>query len=132
MNIYVANLNFRAEDTDLKKLFENYGTVNSAKIVTDKETHRSRGFGFIEMPNENEALDAINNLHEHKFMDRELIVNEARPQKKFENSDRRDRGNGGNSNYKNRDNNNHKSNKGGGKKPWKGQQRSKSFRDDDY
>ena len=55
MNIYVANISFRAGEQQLKELFEEFGEVSSVKIVTDRETGRSRGFGFIEMPNESET-----------------------------------------------------------------------------
>ncbi|NNV54684.1 RNA recognition motif domain-containing protein [Limnovirga soli] len=64
MNIYVSNLSFRITEEDLRKLFEQYGEVSSAKIIMDRETNRSRGFGFVEMPSEaagKEAMQALNN-----------------------------------------------------------------------
>lgn len=82
MNIYVANISFKAQESDLKRLFEAHGQVESVKIVTDRETGRSRGFGFVEMPNESEGKAAINALHDTDFQTRTLVVNEARPQTK--------------------------------------------------
>ena len=81
MNIYVANISFRAGEEQLKELFQQYGEVSSVKIVTDRETGRSRGFGFIEMPNESEAREAISKLNGIDFQQRNLVVNEARPSK---------------------------------------------------
>ena len=81
MNIYVANINFRAQEDQLKELFQQYGEVASVKIVTDRETGRSRGFAFIEMPNDSEGKEAINKLNGADFLDRNLVVNEARPAK---------------------------------------------------
>ena len=65
MNIYVANISFRASEDDLKGLFQQFGEVVSAKIVTDRNTGRSRGFGFVDMPNKEEAMDAIENSVEY-------------------------------------------------------------------
>jgi RNA recognition motif-containing protein len=81
MNIYVANISFRAREQDLKELFSQYGEVASVKIVTDRETGRSRGFGFIEMPNDSEGKKAIAELNGFEFSQRNLVVNEARPPK---------------------------------------------------
>ena len=81
MNIYVANISFRAREQDLKELFEQYGEVSSVKVVTDRETGRSRGFGFIEMPNDSEGKQAIAQLNGVEFKQRNLVVNEARPSK---------------------------------------------------
>ena len=81
MNIYVANISFRASEDQLKGLFQQFGEVASAKIVTDRETGRSRGFGFIEMPNDSEGAAAIAQLNGTSFQDRNLVVNEARPPK---------------------------------------------------
>lgn len=82
MNIYVANISFRAREQDLKDLFQQFGEVSSAKIVTDRETGRSRGFGFVEMPNDSEGQQAINQLNGAEFSERNLVVNEARPSTK--------------------------------------------------
>lgn len=77
MKIFVAKLNFKTKTESLKKLFERFGTVDSAKIITDKETGRSKGFGFIEMPNDNEAMSAIRELHESDFDGRTIAVQES-------------------------------------------------------
>jgi RNA recognition motif-containing protein len=79
MNIYVANIPFKASDADLKELFEEYGEVSSAKIIMDRDTQRSRGFGFVEMPDDTAAKTAIENLNGYSFEGKELSVNEARP-----------------------------------------------------
>ncbi len=81
MNIYIANINFRAREEQLKELFQQYGEVASVKIVTDRETGRSRGFGFVEMPNDDEGKAAIAKLNGVEFQQRNLVVNEARPPK---------------------------------------------------
>ena len=86
MKIYVGNLSFDTTSDDFRKLFEGFGEVESADIVTDKDSGRPRGFGFVEMQNKNEAERAIQELNGKEFMERELTVNEARP--------RRDRGRG--------------------------------------
>jgi len=79
INIYVGNLPFGATEDQLKELFENYGQVESASIVSDKFTGRSRGFGFVKMPEREEGLRAIQELDAKDFMGRSLKVNEARP-----------------------------------------------------
>jgi RNA recognition motif-containing protein len=79
MNIYVANIPFKASEADLKKLFEQHGEVTSAKIVIDKLTNRSRGFGFVEMTDSAAAKEAINSLNGSDFEGKALVVNEARP-----------------------------------------------------
>lgn len=68
MNIFVSSLSFKASKEDLKQLFETYGEVTSVRIITDRDTRRSKGYGFVEMPNEAEANAAINalNASEHK------------------------------------------------------------------
>lgn len=82
MNIYIANINFRASEGDLKELFGQYGEVSSVKILKDRETNRSRGFGFVEMPNEEQARAAIAALNGAEFSQRNLVVKEALPPKK--------------------------------------------------
>jgi RNA recognition motif-containing protein len=82
MNIYVGNMNFNLKNEDLFNLFSQFGEVASAKIINDRETGRSKGFGFVEMDNSEEALKAIASLNESEVMGRKLIVNEARPQDK--------------------------------------------------
>ncbi|MFZ9661330.1 MAG: RNA recognition motif domain-containing protein [Chitinophagaceae bacterium] len=80
MNIYVGNMNFNLSNEDLFNLFSQYGSVTTAKIINDKATGRSKGFGFVEMQNDDEARTAISSLNESEVMGRKLIVNEARPQ----------------------------------------------------
>src|SRR4051812_12049866 len=85
MNIYVGNLTFQATADDLLQLFGQYGTVDRAQVVNDRETGRSRGFGFVEMSSGGqEAIEALNGTN---FQGRNLTVNEAKP--------REDRGGGG-------------------------------------
>ena len=79
INIYVGNLSFAATEDELKGLFQTYGAVDSAKIISDQFTGRSRGFGFIEMSNREEGLKAIEELDSKDFNGRSLKVNEARP-----------------------------------------------------
>lgn len=79
MNIYVANVPFKASEQDLKELFEEHGEVSSAKIIIDKETQRSRGFAFVEMPDASAASQAISKLNGFNFQGKDLVVNEARP-----------------------------------------------------
>jgi RNA recognition motif-containing protein len=82
MNIYVGNMNFNLGNEDLFNLFSQFGQVTTAKIIMDRETGRSKGFGFVEMENDEEALKAIASLNESDVQGRKLIVNEARPQDK--------------------------------------------------
>ncbi|HET6568130.1 MAG TPA: RNA-binding protein [Rhodothermales bacterium] len=79
MNIYVGNLPHRTTEDELREAFEAYGTVSSAAIIKDKFTGDSRGFGFVEMPDNTEANSAINELNGQDFGGRTLTVNEARP-----------------------------------------------------
>jgi len=79
MNIFISNLNFKVEDNGLRQLFEEYGEVSSAKVVTDRLTGRSRGFGFVEMPEVAAAQKAISELNQIEFVDKVITVNEARP-----------------------------------------------------
>ena len=94
MNIYIANLSYGVNDADLKELFQEYGEVSSAKIITDKATGRSRGFGFVEMPNDSEGLKAIKNLNEVEYDSKVIAVSVAKPrtEKRDFNNNRRDRG----------------------------------------
>jgi len=87
MNIYVSNLNFRTKNESLQELFEQYGEVSSANIITDRETGRSRGFGFVEMPSDEEGQKAIDALNDTDFEGKTITVNVARPRE-----DRGDRG----------------------------------------
>jgi RNA recognition motif-containing protein len=79
MNIYVANISFKASEGELKELFEQHGDVTSVKIISDKLTNRSRGFGFIEMADSTAAKHAIEELNGYNFQGKDLVVNEARP-----------------------------------------------------
>jgi RNA recognition motif-containing protein len=80
--LYVGNLPFAASEEDLKNLFMEAGVVESVKIVVDSYSGRSRGFGFVEMASKEEGEKAISLLNGKTFMERALVVNEARPQKK--------------------------------------------------
>jgi RNA recognition motif-containing protein len=95
MNIYVANIPFKATEEELKGLFEEFGEVSSAKIILDKFTQRSRGFGFIEMKDESAARQAVNDLNGADFMGKNLVVNEARPRTDAPRSGGGNRGGGG-------------------------------------
>ncbi len=79
MNIYVGNLSWNLKDQDLSNLFASHGEVASAKIVTDKFTNRSKGFGFVEMPNDDQAQAAIAALNGTEVDGRNIVVNESRP-----------------------------------------------------
>ena len=79
MNIYVGNLSWNLKDQDLSNLFAAHGEVASAKIVTDKFTNRSKGFGFVEMPNDDQAQAAITALNGTEVDGRNIVVNESRP-----------------------------------------------------
>ncbi len=87
MRIYVGNLSFQATDADLQELFQQHGEVSSAQVIIDRYSMRSRGFGFVEMPNGSEAEAAIGALNGQEHQGRQLTVNEAR--------DRREGGGGG-------------------------------------
>jgi len=92
MNIYVGNLPFRFSDEDLAALFRRHGEVESASVVMDRDSGRSRGFGFVVMPNDDEGRAAIEDLEGTDTGGRKLTVNEARPR---EERPRRDSGGGG-------------------------------------
>ena len=79
MNIYVGNLSFQADEQSLAELFAEYGEVRSARIITDRETGRSKGFAFVEMSSDDDARNAISALNGADYMRRPLTVNEARP-----------------------------------------------------
>jgi RNA recognition motif-containing protein len=79
MNIYIGNLAWKARKQDLIELFEHFGQVSRAFIVRDKRTRRSKGFGFVEIENDEAALAAIEALNNTVFMERALVVNEAHP-----------------------------------------------------
>jgi RNA recognition motif-containing protein len=79
MNIYVGNLNYGTSEDELFELFESMGQVDSARIITDRETGRSKGFGFVEMADDDAAKSAIEQLNGTEFGGRNLTVNEAKP-----------------------------------------------------
>lgn len=85
--LYVGNLSYSVSSADLERLFGAYGTVESAQVIADRDTGRSKGFGFVEMSSDTEAQAAVQGLHEQDHQGRPLTVNEARP--------REDRGGGG-------------------------------------
>jgi RNA recognition motif-containing protein len=79
MNIYAGNLSYSVTDEDLKEIFGAYGQVSRASVISDRETGRSKGFGFVEMPSDDEARQAINALNGKDVKGRTINVNEARP-----------------------------------------------------
>ncbi len=81
MNIYVGNLNYKVNETDLQEVFEDYGTVTSAKIIMDKYSGRSKGFGFVTMEDQDAANKAIEELNGATYEEREMVVNVARERK---------------------------------------------------
>ena len=80
-NLYVGNLSFSTTEVEMRQMFEQYGAVDKANIITDRETGRSRGFGFVEMADESAAEEAISNLNGSEVEGRKLTVNEARPRR---------------------------------------------------
>lgn len=78
MNIYVGNMSYSTKEEDLNDLFSQFGTVEAARIIIDRHTQRSKGFGFVEMAEDGEAEKAISELNGKEFMGRELKVNQAR------------------------------------------------------
>ena len=95
MNIYVSNLSFNVQDEDLKEFFTPYGDVSSAKVITDRETGRSRGFGFVEMPDETASKKAIAELNGATVENRAISVSVAKPKED------RSSGGGGRGNFNN-------------------------------
>lgn len=79
MNIYVGNLPFNAQESDLRALFADYGTIDSAVVITDRDTGRSRGFGFVELADSAQGARAIEELNGREMGGRQLTINEARP-----------------------------------------------------
>jgi RNA recognition motif-containing protein len=81
MNMYVSNLSFHTTDDNLRELFGKFGAVSSAKVITDRESGRSRGFGFVEMTEEKEAKEAINGLNNKEIEGRAISVSVAKEKK---------------------------------------------------
>jgi RNA recognition motif-containing protein len=79
MNIFVAKINYSTSAESLQELFESYGTVDSSKIIMDRDTHRSKGFGFVEMAEDSEALAAIEELNDSEFEGSTIVVKKANP-----------------------------------------------------
>ena len=95
MRIYVGNLSFDTTESDLKRAFEAHGSVDSANLVSDRDSGRSRGFGFVEMSNNSEAEAAIQALNGQDLQGRSLTVNEARPRESGGQGGGGNRGGGG-------------------------------------
>jgi RNA recognition motif-containing protein len=103
MNIYVGNLSYNVEELDLKEIFEEYGSVSSVKIITDKFTGKSKGFGFVEMASDDEAKRAIDELNGGELESRKIVVNESQPREKEDrpnNNNRRNNFQRSNSNFR--------------------------------
>lgn len=109
MNIFVAKLSYQTTSETLEQVFAQYGEVVSAKVIMDRETGRSKGFGFVEMPNEEEGNQAISQLDNTELDSRQIVVKEARPREERPSFGNRPRGGGdyrrGNDSY-NRGNDN--------------------------
>ena len=100
MNIFIAGLSFNVNDADLANLFEEYGEITSAKVIMDRQTGRSKGYGFVEMEDNEAATKAIAELNDAEYDGRKISVSEARPR---EERPRRDFGGGrSNGGYRNR------------------------------
>ncbi len=95
MDIYVGNLPYSVNDSALQELFSQYGNVSSARVIIDRFTGNSKGFGFVEMPDKEEATAAINALDGNDFDGRSLRVNESQPKPRNDRGDRGGRGGGG-------------------------------------
>ncbi|MEL6696421.1 MAG: RNA-binding protein [Bacteroidota bacterium] len=91
MNIFVAKLNYNTDEDTVRNAFEEFGEVDSVKIIMDRETGRSKGYGFVEMPNDDEGYEAISNLNQATLDGREIVVKKAEP--------RENRGGGGRGGY---------------------------------
>jgi RNA recognition motif-containing protein len=99
MNIYISNLSYDTNAESLQELFADYGEVTSANIISDRETGRSRGFGFVDMPNDAEGQKAIDELNETEFEGKTINVNVARPKTERRNDGGYSRNNGGGGGY---------------------------------
>lgn len=118
MNIFVGSLPFSIEEADLRESFEAYGAVDSVKIITDKFTGRSKGFGFVEMPNDAEAQKAIDELNGATVQGRSIVVNKSEPKpegerRSFNNNSRGGDSRGGYGGGNNRGGNDRGGNRGG-------------------
>ncbi len=99
MNIFIAGLSYKVNDADLSNLFEEYGAITSAKVITDRDSGRSKGYGFVEMDDEEAANKAIAELNGAEYDGRTISVSEAKPRQERTGGERRDfnrsRGGGG-------------------------------------
>ena len=102
MNIFVAGFSYQINDADLKELFEEYGEVSSAKIITDRETRRSKGCGFVDVSNDEEGQHAIEELNDAEYDGRTLSVSVARPRAEGDRPRNNNRGGYGNRERSNR------------------------------
>mgnify|MGYP003392839610 FL=1 len=83
MNIYIGNLSYTVKESDLRQVMEDYGTVDSAKLIIDRDTNKSKGFAFVEMPNEAEAINAIKELDGAEYQGRQMVLKEATPKRSY-------------------------------------------------
>lgn len=81
MNIYIGNLSYRVREDDLRRTFETFGVVDSVRLIKDRDTGRSKGFAFAEMPDDDDARRVIKELNETEYQGRQMIVKEALPKK---------------------------------------------------
>ena len=81
MNIYIGNLNYRVREEDLKRALEEYGTVDSVRVIKDRDSGRSKGYAFAELPDDEEAQNAIKGLNETELQGRQMVVKEAIPKR---------------------------------------------------
>ena len=81
MNIYIGNLSYRVREDDLRQALEEYGAVDSVRVIKDRDSGRSKGYAFAELPNDDEAQNAINGLNETEFQGRQMVVKEALPKR---------------------------------------------------
>jgi len=95
MNIYVSNLSFNTTDVELNELFSKFGAVSSAKVIMDRESGRSRGFGFVEMPNDDEAKEAMSSLNNKEVEGRAMSVSVAKEREERSGGSRGGYGGGG-------------------------------------
>ncbi len=79
MNMYIGNLSYRVREDDLREVMEEYGVVDSVKLILDRETRKSKGFAFVEMPNDDEARRVITELNGAEYAGRQMVVKEALP-----------------------------------------------------
>ncbi|RGM48145.1 MULTISPECIES: RNA recognition motif domain-containing protein [Bacteroides] len=79
MNMYIGNLSYNVRESDLRQVMEEYGTVESVKLIMDRNTNRSKGFAFVDMPEASEAQQAINKLNGAEYVGRQMVVKEALP-----------------------------------------------------